>query len=91
MIVVVVQIELLNTQHKCAPGDSQLWCVFHPRFALSKEGFCFKLITVRRIFIKSTLYILWAPGHDTAMADVLVRDSTLLEQKKKWLQYHNKK
>jgi hypothetical protein len=35
------------------PADAQLWCVFRPRFALSKEGFCSKLITVRRIFIKS--------------------------------------
>ena len=37
------------------PADAQLWCVFRARFALSKEGFCFKLITVRRIFIKSVI------------------------------------
>ena len=35
--------------------------------------------------------ILWAPAHDTATSDVLAKDSKLLEQKKKWLQYHNKK
>ena len=37
------------------PADAQLWCVFRARFALSKEGFCFKLIAVRRIFIKSVV------------------------------------
>ena len=46
---------LANWEKFCASADAQLWCVFRPRFALSKEGFCFKLITVRRIFIKSVV------------------------------------
>ena len=45
----------LSSRNFVPPADAQLWCVFRPRFALSKEGFCFKLITVRRIFIKSVI------------------------------------
>ena len=52
----VPQMLMLNPIKNCVPpADAQLWCVFRPRFALSKEGFCFKLITVRRTFIKSII------------------------------------